>query len=216
MDKVKAHFDEIAKDYDFYKEKNKFYYNHLKKLLKKLVTKDRKVLEIGCGTGDIISFVNPKDGFGMDLSSEMIKIAQKKLKTKNIKFSTSYPQEKYDYIFMADVIEHLEKPGEVFKKISFLLKKGGVFINTMANPVWEPVLMFGEKLGLKMPEGKHKRISFKQVKKILKDNNLKVVKHDYTLLIPVKIPLITNFINKYLERYFKKYAFIEYFVAKKN
>lgn len=216
MSSVKKHFDTIAKDYDFYKKKNKFYYDNLKKLLKTLINKDQNVLEVGCGTGDLISYLNPKIGFGMDLSPEMIKLAKKKHKKSNLKFSTGYPKIKYDFIFMSDVIEHLENPGFVFKKISSLLKKDGIFINTMANPVWEPVLMVGEKLGYKMPEGDHNRISFEEIKKILKKNNLEVIKHDYRLLIPVKIPFITNFFNKYLERYFKKYAFIEFFVAKKR
>lgn len=34
MGKVRKHFDEIAKNYDYYKEKNKFYHENLKKLLK--------------------------------------------------------------------------------------------------------------------------------------------------------------------------------------
>jgi len=32
-------------------------------------------------------------------------------------------------------------------------------------------------------------------------------------LIPIKIPIITDFANKYLEKGLQKLAFIEYFVA---
>lgn len=216
MSRVKKHFDKIAKDYDFYKKKNEYYYRNLKSLLTKLITRNKNVLEVGCGTGDLISFINPKKGYGMDLSTEMIKIAKNKHKGKNIVFSTKYPKGRYDVVFMSDVIEHLEDPKKVFEKISSLLKKKGVFVNTMANPIWEPILMVGEKVGVKMPEGEHRRISFGEIRKLLEKVNLKIVKHDYKLLIPVKIPFITVFANKYLERYLKKYAFIEYFVAEKK
>jgi phosphoenolpyruvate synthase/pyruvate phosphate dikinase len=84
----------------------------------------------------------------------------------------------------------------------------------MANPVWEPVLMLAEKLGLKMPEGQHHRPKIKEYRLWIEETGMKITKHDYTLLVPVKIPLITNFANEYLEKYFKRFSFIEYFVAK--
>lgn len=208
---VESHFDNLAKDYDYYKKRNAFYYENIKLLLSSLIPKNKKVLEVGCGTGDLLANLKPKKGFGMDLSSRMIKIASQK--HKGIRFSTNYPKEKYEYIFMTDVIEHVENPGEVLKKISDLMGEDGVFINTMANPIWEPLLMFWEKMGWKMPEGPHKRLSFKEINYLINKSGMKVVKHDYKLLIPVKIPIITEFANKYLEKIFKKLAFIEYFVV---
>jgi hypothetical protein len=89
-----------------------------------------------------------------------------------------------------------------------------VFICTMANPIWEPALMVAEKLGLKMPEGPHRRAGIKECRLWIKESGMKMLKHDYKLLIPIKIPVITNFANKYLEKYLKHLAFIEYFVAK--
>jgi 2-polyprenyl-3-methyl-5-hydroxy-6-metoxy-1,4-benzoquinol methylase len=147
----------------------------------------------------------------------MVNLAKSKYELqKNLMFFTKWPGESFDYIFMSDVIEHLEKPSEIFDKISKLMDKNTVFINTMANPFWEPVLMVAEKLKLKMPEGPHKRITNHQLSIIIESSGMKIVKHDYKLLMPVKIPVLTNFINKYLEKPFKKLAFIEYFIAVKS
>ena len=44
-----------------------------------------------------------------------------------------------------------------------------VFINTMANPSWEPFLVLAEKLRLKMPEGEHKRIKFEDLRFMIQD-----------------------------------------------
>jgi hypothetical protein len=85
----------------------------------------------------------------------------------------------------------------------------------MANPVWEPILLIAEKLGLKMPEGRHKRIGCLQLKIIMANTGLKIIKHEYRLLVPVNISHISNFVNKYLERPLKKFAFIEYLIAVK-
>jgi 2-polyprenyl-3-methyl-5-hydroxy-6-metoxy-1,4-benzoquinol methylase len=120
-----------------------------------------------------------------------------------------------DIIFMSDVVEHLDNPQKTFMQISKFMNKDTVFVCTMANPLWEPVLMIGEKLGLKMPEGKHKRIKIYDLRIMIKKVGMKIVKHDYKLLVPIKIPLITNFANKYFEKYFRKLAFVEYFIAVK-
>lgn len=214
MSKVKKHFDEVAVTYDKGKKKYSYYYSNIKTLLNRFIPKNKKVLEIGCGTGDLLAFLKPKIGYGMDISSEMIRIARKK--HKGHVFNTKLPNKKFDYIFMTDVIEHLEDPKKMFSEISKLMHKNSVFVNTMANPIWEPMLMFWEHRGWKMPEGPHNRISYQKLKTILVKSNMKIIKHDYFLLFPIFIPAITNFMNKYVERFFKKYAFIEYIVAKKR
>lgn len=215
-DAVARHFDEIAEEYDFYKKKNSFYYGNLKRLLHLFIPKDQKVLEVGCGTGNLLTSTNPKFGYGTDLSSEMIKIAKSKHKDdRNLTFSTLWPEGKFRYVFMSDVVEHLEKPESVFKKISNRMDSQSIFINTMANPLWELLLMAAEGLGLKMPEGKHRRIKYAQINKLLRNVGLKVIKHDYKLLIPIRIPFFTEFANKHLERHLKKLAFIEYLIAVK-
>lgn len=212
---VEKHFDKVAKDYDYYKEKNFFYYQNLKKLLGKLIPKNKNVFEFGCGTGDLLASLNPKIGYGMDISSEMIDIAKNKYTSqRNLHFSTNLPAPKsFDCIFMSDVIEHLEKPKETFMQISKLMGKNTVFICTMANPLWEPFLMVAEKLGLKMPEGPHNRLNINDLKLIINATGMKITKHDYELLMPIKIPFVANFMNTYIEKYLKRLAFIEYFVA---
>lgn len=216
---VSKHFDRVAKDYDYYKKKNSFYYDNLKKLLKSLIPSNKNVLEIGCGTGDLLTSLKPKTGVGYDISSEMIRIAKYKYKSKNNLSFTHYPLSiihySFDFVFMSDVIEHLDHPEETFKKVSKVMGNDTKFVITMANPIWEPFLMLAEKLKLKMPEGEHYRIKYKELRIMLEKTGMKIARHGYELLIPVKIPFITNFANKYLEKPLKKLAFIEFFVVTK-
>lgn len=214
---TEKHFDKISEDYDEYKKKNKFYYDNIKRLLHSIIPSNKKVLEFGCGTGDLIASLNPKKGIGYDISLGMIKVAKGKYKNnKNLLFTNNTNlliHKPFDYIFMTDVVEHLENPEATFSGISKLMNKRSQLVITMANPIWEPILMLAEKLNLKMPEGPHKRISSEELKLIFKRSKLKIIKHNYTLLVPVKIPIITSLANKYLEKYFKKFCVIEYFVV---
>ena len=213
---VEKHFDKVSTSYDAGKVRYSFYYSSLKKLLLDLIGKNNNVFEFGCGTGDLLTSLNPKVGYGMDISTNMVKIARSKHKRKSVTFSIALPKRKFDYIFMSDVIEHLEKPQSTFSQISKLMNKDSKFIITMANPKWEVFLMIWEKLGWKMPEGPHRRMDYRDIKILLAKSSMKIVKHDYRLLVPVKIPVVTKFANVYLERFLKRLAFIEYFVAVKS
>ena len=102
----------------------------------------------------------------------------------------------------------MEEPEKMISDISKIMIGESKLIITMANPVWEPLLMLWEKLKLKMPEGKHKRLRYIDIKNFIDKAGLKIERHDRLLLIPVKIPLITDFANRYLEKVFKKCAFI--------
>jgi hypothetical protein len=212
---VQKHFDEIAGNYDYYTGKRKLHYSTLKKLIRKLIGENKKVLEIGCGTGDLLYYLKPKHGYGVDISSQMIRIAGTKYqKSKNLKFSTTWPKEKFDFIFMSDVVEHLEEREEVFRRIAGLMKPGGLFVNTMMNPVWIPVEFVYNLFGWKMPEGPHKRVAYSLLKTEIERAGMKIVSHDYTLLMPVRIPLVTHLLNTYLENLLRRFAFIEFFVCK--
>jgi len=216
---IEKHFDEVANNYDYYKKKNSFYYQNLKRLLASLIPEKSDVLEFGCGTGDLLASLKPKRGIGFDISSNMVRIATSKYnKNRHLHFVDHLPLTFHlspDFVFMSDVIEHLENPSKDFEILSKLMSKKSKLIITMANPIWEPFLIIAEKLRLKMPEGPHRRIKYKDIKTLSEQFGLKITRHDYKLLIPLKLLIITNFVNKYLEKIFKPLCFIEFFVCEK-
>ena len=95
------------------------------------------LLDLGCGTGEILLYLQQYNCTGIDLSEEMLKIAQKKLKGCNIplyygdmkNFDTG---KKYDIIIsFFDTITHLtslEELKENFRCIANSLKKDGIYI----------------------------------------------------------------------------------------
>lgn len=213
MDSVTCHFDQIADKYDFFKRKNWYYYTNLKLLLKKLSLKNLDILDYGCGTGDILNFLNPKYGFGYDKSIKMLLIAKKKYPELN--FGKTIPNKKFDLVIMTDVIEHFRDIKTELDTAEKHMNKNSKLIITMANPIWEWLLFVAEKLNLKMPEGQHNRVSAKEIINLARSSNLKLIKHDYDLLMPVYIPILTKFINRNLSKLLKKFSFIEYLVFEK-
>lgn len=110
--------------------------NPLTQLLKKYAPHPQKVLELGCGTGNILKlFPKVKKLYGLDISQEMLTIAQKKLPTAIfIKGSmTNFKiDEKFDLILcIFDAINHLcssREWEETFAHVAKHLEPKGVFI----------------------------------------------------------------------------------------
>lgn len=171
------------------------------------------------GTGDLLSALKPSVRIGADLSSQMIVIARDKYKENiKLKFSTynEYPSGTFDYLIMVDLIEHLEKRLNLFNRIYSNCTRKSQVIILMANPIWEPLLLFAEKLGLKMPEGPHVRVSFRTVEKELLDSRFEVKEHGFRQLIHKKIFLISDLINDHFHKIpiVNKICLTEYIIVK--
>ncbi|MFM7371693.1 MAG: class I SAM-dependent methyltransferase, partial [Sphaerospermopsis kisseleviana] len=75
---VKQYFDKIAFDLDWWNRRNKYYYQDIQKLHNFIIPSGSNVLEIGCGTGDLLAATNPKLGVGIDFSETVVSIAKDK------------------------------------------------------------------------------------------------------------------------------------------
>ena len=118
-------------------------------LLKFGLSKDSKILEIGCGIGtqtELIAKYIDDNGeiLAVDISPKSIEVAQKRLHTyKNLKLIAAdiinYDiEEQFDVIVMPDVIEHipLELHSQLFEKAAKLLKKDGFIFIHIPNPYY--------------------------------------------------------------------------------
>lgn len=220
---VIRHFDSIAPDYDYWKKKNWYYYGNLKRLLRLKIPAQASVLEIGCGTGDLLASLNPSRGLGIDISPEMIALARTKYSSNTalefiaIDIADMPSSLDFDVIFMADVLEHLENGERFFGDVGRIVKPGASVIITIANPIWEPILMVAEKLSLKMPEGPHERLSLPATEEIFCRHGFTIIEKDLDLLCPIPIPFADQ-INKTFGKlpFIRNLQFVKFWVLRKN
>lgn len=196
---IREHFNKIADDYDRWKKKNRYYYSELKKFYASVIPENKDALEVGCGTGEILNCIRPRRGVGIDISEKMAAIA--KGKYPHLSFVISQVEntpfeEKFDCIIMADVIDHLPDIWDAFTGLRKVLKEDTKIVITTINPAWGPILSLGEKLKLKMSEGPHNFISSIDLANLLELLDFKIEETGFKLLLPVRIPLISDVINR--------------------
>jgi len=134
-----SYFDQRGVDANYYKT-----YQIPKYLQIELPTdKNSRILDIGCGFGQFLSRLNSQgytNCLGIDLSDEAIKVCRdQKLNVKqinSIKDFANSVDEKFDFITMSHVLEHVEK-NQVIELLSIiktkLMKENGIFIVMVPN-----------------------------------------------------------------------------------
>ena len=138
-DKFTKNYFKLRQDM-FRKGSNKEFYVMLE-LLGNI--KNKKILDLGCGFGDYAKVYSKKRAkvTGIDASQNMIDFA-KSQNIPNTKFlvgnlEEKWPfDEKFDIITSSLVLGHIKNKKFFFKECSRLLKKGGIVVFSMGNPLF--------------------------------------------------------------------------------
>jgi len=212
-------FNSVAKDRDRWKNKNSYYYRKIAQLLKFSIPEGSTVLELGCGTGGLLNDLKPSRGVGVDFSSRMVEIAKDKyphltfieMDAENLALN-----EKFDYVVMSDMIGHIEDVQLMFERLHSVCHPKTKIVITYYNFAWEGILKTGEKLKFKMREFMQNWLSKHDIKNLLNLANFEEIRVGGALLFPVYIPIISEFLNKYLSKMFwlQNLCFINYVIAR--
>jgi len=159
----------------------------------KYVDFNKKILDVGCCEGTLGKYLKQHKQaivFGIDISNQAIKQAQKNLDqafTLNIETDRlPFPQKSFDVIICADILEHLFDPLAVLKKLKPFLKNNGIFILSIpniANIKIRSNLLLGrfdyQKDGI-MDESHLRFFTCKISQKLVADAGLKILALDYS------------------------------------
>ncbi|MDC0438378.1 class I SAM-dependent methyltransferase [Nitrosopumilus sp.] len=107
-------------------------------ILKQISWKNKKVLEVGCGTGLFASSAAKKGShvLGIDFSERAINIAKKTHKIKNLEFQSMNVKDiegKFDVIVSIGTLEHMDDPYSILKLFKKHLTSNGQIIITSPN-----------------------------------------------------------------------------------
>src|SRR5207245_9094631 len=104
---VRAYYDRLAPFRDQWYARNHAYYAFLEARLRLLVPPGQAVLELGCGTGNVLAKLQPARALGIDVSPRMIEIAAHKYPRLQFRVddaeTVNHPQP-FDYIIASNLV----------------------------------------------------------------------------------------------------------------
>ena len=211
-------FEASAPERDKWKKKYSYYWQDVEALCSFLIPEDAAVLEIGCGTGDLIAQLKAKKKVGIDYSTNMIGIAKRKypdidfmvMEAESLDFN-----EKFDYVILSNLIGYIEDIQKVFTELNKVCHPHTKIIVTYYNFLWQPVFNVAVLLNLRMKQPQQNWLSKQDIKNLLSLAGFDAFKEGERLLLPINIPLISKVSNKYLAKlpFLKKLCVTNYVIA---
>lgn len=117
------------------------FYLARKRIIERLIAENTTsgifVLDVGCGTGDIVRFLGSRADFylGIDVSRRVLKEASKKFRGASflLAMANALPirEERFDLAACIEVLEHLEADVQAVNEISRVLRKDGLALLTV-------------------------------------------------------------------------------------
>ena len=216
---VKKYFDKMAPTRNKWKKKSRYYYDYLENFISFVAPENKRVLEIGCGTGDLLFKLKPSFGLGVDISDNMIELAKGKNSNPKIEFKVGTIDDVeglFDYIILSDLIGYLIDIEDFFRKLSRVTHPRSKIIITQYGQLWEPVLNLASSVGLRMPiPFVQNWISKEDIKNFLHLTGFETIKSGKKILFPKNIPFVSRVINNYLINIWplNNLALVNYIVA---
>jgi len=216
---VKNYFNSIAPKRKRWKKKRKYYNKSLERYFSFLIPAGSRVLEIGCGTGELLHAVKPSYGMGIDFSEKMIQIAKDSFPELHFKVDDIEElqlEEKFDYIIMSDLTMCLWDIQKAFQNLEKVCHDTTKIIISNYNFLWEPILKLAEKLGLKLKQPNQNWLSIQDINNLLHLTGFELIKTDRKIQIPFYIPVLTFLFNRFFANLplFNRLNLINFMVAR--
>lgn len=215
-----VHWNDVAQKLDRWKSWGNYYHKRIIEVYKYLVVSDQRVLEIGCGVGDLLASLKPSCSIGVDFSKEMIKRANMRHpECTFIQCDTDEMDaitETFDVILLSDIVNDLWDVQAVFAQLPRLShERTRIIVNTYSR-LWELPLAIVARLGLAKPTLYQNWLTVEDINNLLRLVDIEVIRHWEEILFPLRIPIIVSFFNRFLVKLWplKHFALTNFILAR--
>lgn len=197
------YFERIAPSQAAYRRKKNYYWDEITQYCDYFSHEELSILEVGCGTGELIGQIRGRYKTGIDFSEGMITVARQQFP--QVEFQVMNARDlqldrQYDLIILSNLIGYIDDVQALFEQLRPLCHERTKIIVNYYNFVWEPFLRMAEWLGVKRKTPRQNWLSRMDINNLLYLAGFDVYRNSMRMLCPVYIPLISTFLNKYVAK----------------
>lgn len=202
---IREFFDRLAEERDGWVRRNEFFYASDRDYMRFLVPQGARVLELGCGTGQLLASLDPAHGVGLDISEGMINVARSQ--HPNLEFHAGDMEDArviaslkgpFDVIVLSDTIGMLRDIELTLRSLRRLCTPETRVIIAYYSQLWSWPLAVAGKLGAKMPQVAESWLSATDIGRLLSLADFDVVKFDWRQIVPKRLFGAGAFLNRYV------------------
>ena len=197
--------DRLAPEQPRWKTRNPYFHDEDKRYMRFLVPEGLRVLELGCGTGDLLAALRPARGVGLDLSERMVALAHASHPELELAVGDAEDPSTlqslggpFDVIILSDTIGVLEDIEAAFASLHALCTPDTRVIVAYHSRLWEPVLKLAEAFGLKAPTPSQNWLRLDDIAGLLGLTDFDLVKREWRQLLPRRMFGLGTLVNRFL------------------
>jgi SAM-dependent methyltransferase len=203
--KIIALADQLASERQRWIERNRYFYENDRRYMRLLIPKGARVLDLGCGIGDLLAALEPSYGVGVDFSTNMIEEARQRYPhlefcvgdIEDPSFMTSL-EGRFDYIVLSDVIGSLDDCETTLEGIQALCTRNTRLVIAYHSNYWEWVLKIAELIHFKMPQEEQNFFADVDIIGLMNLTDFEVVRLTRRQLVPRQLLFLGPLVNRYI------------------
>lgn len=196
-----------------------YYHERLTQLYRYLVPSGQRVIEIGCGTGDLLAALDPSYGVGIDFSPAMTAEAQQRHPSLEFLCADAHDltvDGVFDVVILSDLVNDLWDVQAVLERVLALCTPTTRVILNFYNRLWQGPLGLVRRLGLANPVELQNWLSVQDMKNLLHLSGFEVVTESSEILLPMQLGGLSALFNRIIVKLwpFRHAALTEFLVAR--
>ena len=201
-ERIRDHYDGLAPSRDIWYRRSKYYHDYVERSLRSLIPAGSTVLELGCGTGNLLAALQPSHGLGLDISPEMLRVARRN--HPHLEFEVGdaenfeIPKTTFDFVVASDLVGELEDIAAMLDRVREVGGEDARLILTFHNPALEAALRAAQRAGLSMAPRRQNWVGRLAMTNLLELADFRVEKIEHGLLVPIPVPVVAPLANRYL------------------
>ena len=199
-----AHWNAIARSGQRNPRTGHSYHRRLESVYRFLVPPGLRVIELGCGEGDLLASLAPAEGIGIDFSPAMINIARQRHPNLQFIVADAHHLEElgspFDVIVLSDLLHDVWDVQGLLTGLQPLCHRGTRIVTNFYSRLWEAPLGMAARLGLARPLLKQNWLTVSDVTNLLYLSGFRVIRGWQEVLCPLAVPLLATLCNRVLVR----------------
>jgi SAM-dependent methyltransferase len=164
-----------------------------------LIPAQSRVLEIGCGDGELLTQLPNRDVTGVDLSPRQIERAQPRLPQATFHVQAGEHLDltgKFDAVILSETLNHAIDAQAILERVHTVSTPETRLIVNYHSNLWSPLFTLARWLGLRAPAPQSNWLATADVKNLLTLADWEVVQTEHHILVPLHLGGVGPWINR--------------------
>lgn len=195
--RLKSHYTELRPTSTW----SKAYRRILGNYYRFLIPEASSVLEIGCGSGELLQHLPNRSLAGIDLVEEQVNAAKRNLPEGQFACAageTATFDQTYDYLLLSDTLNEAADVQQLLENSHHAAAPATRLVLNIHNTLWRPILGLSTLLGLKPKRPQQNWLSSDDLRNLLDLAGWEMVRSDARILVPHELCGLGSLINKFI------------------